>query len=146
MKFFQILPSLEKYGIQSLCRSKLCKLSCHFTLWNSQRSSGESKILIEQSKILNNVNSSMQSSAGKEIEIRAALSSDYGPSPNTGQSFFEKLGQNSDILRTNFEIPNTCSFSFVFGIFTKSTRSCSVLNTSGAISPFLRVLPTVENP
>ena len=68
----------------------------------------------------------MQSSAGKEIEIRAALSSDYGPSPNTGQSFFEKLGQNSDRLLTNFEIPNTCSSTFVFGIFTKSTRSCSV--------------------
>ena len=60
------------------------------------------------------------------IVIRVALSSVYGPSPNTGQSFFEKLGQNSDILRTNFEIPNTCSFSFVFGIFTKSKRSCSV--------------------
>ena len=36
----------------------------------------------------------MQSSAGKEIEIRAALSSDYGPSPNTRQSFVERLGQN----------------------------------------------------
>ena len=73
----------------------------------------------------------MQSSAGKEIEIRAALSSDYGPSPNTGQSFVEKLGQNSDRLLTNFEIPNTRSSSFVFGIFTKSTRnlfaSCSFL-------------------
>ena len=64
----------------------------------------------------------MQSSAGKEIEIRAALSSDYGPSPNTGQSFVEKLGQNSDRLLTNFEIPNKRSSSFVFGIFTKSTR------------------------
>ena len=84
MNFFQILPSLEKYGIhtmgcsiwgltrfQSLWRSKLCELSCHFTLWNSQRSSGVSKILIKQSKILNNVNSSMQSSAGKGIVIRA---------------------------------------------------------------------------
>ena len=144
MNFFQMLPSLEKYGIhtmgcsiwgltrfQSLWRSKLCELSCHFTLWNSQRSSGISKILIKQSKILNNVHSSMQSSAGKEIEIRAALSSDYGPSPNTGQSFVEKLGQNSDRLLTNFEIPNTRSSSFVFGIFTKSTRylfaSCSFL-------------------
>ena len=144
MNFFQMLPSLKKYGIhsmgcsiwgltrfQSLWRSKLCELSCHFTLWNSQRSSGVSKILILQSNILNNVNSSMQSSAGKEIEIRAALSSDYGPSPNTGQSFVEKLGQNSDRLLTNFEIPNTCSSSFVFGIFAKSTRvlfaTCSCL-------------------
>ena len=48
-------------------------------------------MLIKQSKILNNVNSSMQCSASKEIEIRAALSSDYGPSPNTGQSFFDKF-------------------------------------------------------
>ena len=83
------------------------------------------------SNILNNVNSSMQSSAGKEIEIWAALSCDYGPSLNTGQSFVEKLGQNSDRLLTNFEIPNTCSSSFVFGIFTKSTgvpfASCSCL-------------------
>ena len=62
----------------------------------------------------------MQSSAGKEIEIWTALSSDYGLNPNTGQSFVEKLGQNSDRLLTNFEIPNTCSSSFVFGIFTKS--------------------------
>ena len=42
----------------------------------------------------------MQSSAGKEIEIWAALSSDYGPRLNTGQSFVEKLGQNSDRLLT----------------------------------------------
>ena len=88
----------------------------------------------------------MQSSAGKEIEIRAALSSDYGPSPNTGQSFVEKLGQNSDRLLTNFEIPNTCSSSFVFGIFTKSTRvlfaSCSCLVSSTAQSLSLKVTVT----
>ena len=110
MKFFQMLPSLEKYGIhtmgcsiwgltrfQSLWRSKLCELSCHFTLWNSQRSSGVSKILILQSNILNNVNSSMQSSAGKGIVFRAALSSSCSVFSNKPTL---KASQNHQTVKT----------------------------------------------